>query len=105
MPTPQQPHTPQQTSLLEIVAAALAASDTDDALAQALVTTGAVTAALDRATLSDGQVQDQLDYAPGSFRAAAARFHAFPDPVSPGRRWSREAIDHYASTHRRKRRR
>lgn len=93
------------SSLEDLIADALTSTDTDAALARALVDSGALAEIIRRGTYDEESVQKRLNYSSASaLRAALSkarrRKSSFPIPVTEGRRWSRTAVDTYRRTRR-----
>lgn len=88
------------SSLEDLITDALTSTDSDTALAEALVDSGAAAEILRRGTYNEESVLDRLNYSsPSALRAALSKARrqksSFPIPIAEGRRWSRTAIEAY----------
>lgn len=85
--------------LTELVRQALNDSGSEAELAQALAAAPILSRVLETATMTDEQVQQALNYAPGTLKAIRRKSASFPTPAVEGRRWRRAEVAAYRDTH------
>lgn len=86
-------------TLHEMLDEALATTKTDEELALAVVRTPILATALRLATMTEEQVNEQLDYGQNTLRVMQRKSEHFPAPLNLGKRWVRTEILDYQKHH------
>lgn len=89
----------ESTDLRAAVRTALAATTTDQTLAEELVANGALRTVLETATTSSTDAAQLLGIQPESVRKLVRKATTFPTPVVTGRRFATTEILTYRDTH------
>lgn len=91
------------TDLTDLVRQALREAGSEAELAQALAAEPVLSRVLEHATMTDEQVQQALNYAPGTLKAIRRKSSTFPTPAVEERRWRRAEVAAYREAHARAR--